>query len=270
MISIVSASGGMDSTALIIHLLEKGNSVHAVSFNYGQKHIIEIDRLKENIKYLKDNGYDVQHHIFDLSSAFKTFKSVLTETENEVPKGHYAQENMKETVVPNRNAIFASIVYGYALSVAQKENQKVEIAMGTHSGDHAIYPDCRPNFFHFLFHAFELGNWDSELVENYLPYINDDKEYILRDCLFCCEILKLDFDTVMTNTNTSYEPDELGRANGKTGSDVERILAFHAIGREDPVEYADGWTNALQYALQVEQEHINSTNTESKKSLSKE
>jgi 7-cyano-7-deazaguanine synthase len=256
MISIVSASGGMDSTALIIHLLELGNTVHAVSFNYGQKHIIELDRLKENIKYLKDCGYNIEHHTFDLSSAFKTFKSVLTENKDEIPKGHYAQENMKKTVVPNRNAIFASVVYGYALSVAQREDKKVEIAMGTHSGDHAIYPDCRPEFFHFLFHAFDIGNWDSDKVNTYLPYIQENKESILRDCLICCERLNLDFDTVMKNTNTSYEPDDQGRANGKTGSDVERILAFHAIERIDPIEYIDTWDNCIKYALEVEKNYI--------------
>ena len=179
MISIVSASGGMDSTALIIHLLEKGNTVHAVSFDYGQKHIIELERLSNNIQYLKDNNYNVVHHVFDLKSSFKTFKSVLTEDDTEIPKGHYANENMKQTVVPNRNAIFASIVYGYALSVSQKENAEVEIAMGTHSGDHAIYPDCRPEFFHFLFHAFDIGNWDSHKVSSYLPYIDVERLFIL-------------------------------------------------------------------------------------------
>ena len=254
MISIVSASGGMDSTALIIHLLERGDTVHAVSFNYGQKHLIELERLKQNIKYLRSKGYEIEHHVFDLASAFSTFESSLVSL-TEVPKGYYEEDNMKSTVVPNRNAIFASIVYGYALNVSNKLDERVDIAMGTHSGDHAIYPDCRPDFFEYLFHAFEVGNWDTDKVEKYLPYINGDKVTILKDCLICCERLKLDFDTVMKNTNTSYEPDEHGRANGKTGSDVERILAFHAINRIDPIEYTDGWQNSLEYAIRVQKDY---------------
>lgn len=254
MISVVSASGGMDSTSLIIHLLERGDTVYAVSFDYGQKHKIELELLKKNIEYLKSKGYVIHHEIFDLRSAFATFNSALI-SENEIPKGFYAEENMKSTVVPNRNAIFASIVYGYALSIATKLDERVDIAMGTHSGDHEIYPDCRPEFFDYLFLAFEIGNWDSDKIDKYLPYIDGDKESILRDCLICCTKLGLDFDTILRNTNTSYEPDENGVANGKTGSDVERILAFNAIGRIDPIEYADGWQKSLEYALSVEQEY---------------
>ena len=77
------------------------------------------------------------------------FHSALTNSEIEIPEGHYEEEQMKATVVPNRNAIFASILYGYALSISTKENIDVSIALGVHSGDHAIYPDCRPEFYRF-------------------------------------------------------------------------------------------------------------------------
>ena len=100
-----------------------------------------------------------------------------------------------------------------------------------------IYPDCRPEFYRKLNGAFQDGNWDVENVSFDLPYINGDKVSILQDALVSCEQLGLDFDTVFANTNTSYEPDEKGRSSGKTGSDIERILAFHAIGRKDPVVY---------------------------------
>lgn len=262
MFSVVSASGGMDSTALIVHLLERGDTVHAVSFDYGQKHKIELEKLSENILYFKSKGYEIKHSVFDLRTAFSQLDSALT-SNLEIPKGFYAEENMKATVVPNRNAIFASIVYGYALSLHNKTKERVEIAMGTHSGDHEIYPDCRPEFFEYLFLAFEIGNWNSENVNKYLPYINGDKESILRDCLICCDRLGLDFDTVLRNTNTSYEPDENGVANGKTGSDVERILAFNAIGRVDPIEYADGWEESLKYALEVEKDYNIKNNVKS-------
>lgn len=257
MISVLSVSGGMDSTSLLIHLLNRGDTVHTVSFNYGQKHSIELERLAQNLEYLKSNNFNIHHKVIDVQSAFSGIASALTIGGEEVPKGFYAEDNMKKTVVPNRNAIFAAITYGYALSIANETGEAVQLAMGTHSGDHAIYPDCREEFFIALFKAFELGNWNGDSVTRYLPYIDGDKESILKDCLECCKDLGLDFDTVLGNTNTSYEPDELGRANGKTGSDVERILAFHAIGRVDPVEYIEGWEKSLQYALQVEQDFNN-------------
>ena len=161
---------------------------------------------------------------------------------------------MKQTVVPNRNAIFASILYGYALSVALREESEVVIALGVHSGDHAIYPDCRPEFYEAIAHAFEVGNWDSEKVAFHLPYIDGDKQTILTDAEEAITNLNLDFDTVFANTNTSYNPDSQGRSSGRSGADVERILAFHAIGRKDPVTYVEPWELVLAEALQIEQE----------------
>ena len=81
-----------------------------------------------------------------------------------------------------------------------------------------------------------------------------DKEQILRDAMSSCEKLGLDFDVVFGNTNTSYNPDSKGRASGRSGADVERILAFHAIGRVDPVEYVDDWEIVLRNAIQREAE----------------
>ena len=218
-------SGGMDSTALLLNLLARGDKVSCLSFNYGQKHNVELDRAKANIDHLGKMGFDVIHQISDLSSAMGIFHSALTSTEMDVPEGHYEEEQMKQTVVPNRNAIFASILYGYALSVALREESDVVIALGVHSGDHAIYPDCRPEFYEAIAHAFEVGNWDSEKVTFHLPYIDGDKESILRDAEQALDSLNLDFDTVFANTNTSYNPDSQGRSSGRSGADVERILA---------------------------------------------
>ena len=78
---------------------------------------------------------------------------------------------------------------------------------------------------------------------------------ILRDAIISCDSLGLDFDTVFSNTNTSYSPDDFGRSSGKTGADVERILAFHAIGRKDPVEYVDDWDTVLKHAIETEKRH---------------
>ena len=252
--AVMALSGGMDSTALLMRLLADGYKVSCLSYNYGQKHVIELERAKANIEYLAMNGYEVQHEIADLSSAMGIFHSALTTEGLDVPQGHYEEEQMKQTVVPNRNAIFSSILYGYALSIALRENCNVIIGLGVHSGDHTIYPDCRPEFYDAISMAFEVGNWDSEKVSFHLPYIDGDKESILRDAEQSLNSLNLDFDTVFANTNTSYNPDSKGRSSGRSGADVERILAFHAIGRNDPVAYSEPWEIVLENALQLDKE----------------
>ncbi len=254
-VAVMALSGGMDSTALLMRLLADGCEVHAISFDYGQKHVVELERAKSNIRYLSEHGYDVEHNVIDLTSAMSSFHSALTDDAVEIPTGHYEEEQMKQTVVPNRNAIFASILYGHALSLALRDKVNVEIALGVHSGDHAIYPDCRPQFYSALADAFDIGNWDSEYVSFRLPWIDGHKETILRDSEVAIEHLGLDFDTVFSNTNTSYNPDSQGRSAGTSGADVERILAFHAIGRVDPVAYVKSWEEVLARALEVEEEH---------------
>ena len=250
--AIMALSGGMDSTALLCRLLADGYAVSCISYDYGQKHVIEIDRAKANIEYLAENNLVVEHRIVDLSGVMGIFNSALTKMDIEIPEGHYEEEQMKATVVPNRNAIFSSILYGYGLSIATQEDTVVSIALGVHSGDHAIYPDCRPEFYQSLGESFAMGNWESERISFHLPYIDGDKETILKDALESCNKLNIDFDTIFRNTNTSYNPDEDGRSSGTSGADVERILAFHAIGRKDPVEYVTSWNDVLQGALKAQ------------------
>jgi 7-cyano-7-deazaguanine synthase len=194
----------------------------------------------------------------------------------EVPEGHYAEENMKATVVPNRNKIFSSIIQSVALSIANEKNTEVEIAMGIHAGDHAIYPDCRKEFRDIDYDAFCAGNWDANRVKYYTPYINDDKAGILKDGLRCCEFLHLNFDKVYSRTNTSYKPiqhtvyweDKSGEtlsstewfSDYKSASSVERVEAFMKLGRKDPVNYADefgpvGWDYVVEYVKQILDEH---------------
>ena len=253
--AVMALSGGMDSTSLLLNLVRRGYNVTCISYHYGQKHSIEIDRAKENITRLQSVDLPVSHSVVDLTSSMSVFHSALTSADIVVPEGHYEEEQMKQTVVPNRNAIFASILYGLALSVAEREDSDVCIALGVHSGDHAIYPDCRPEFYAALQHAFEIGNWGSERITFELPYIDGDKTSILQDCLESCDSLGLDFDDVMRSTITSYSPDSEGRSNGRTGSDIERILAFHEIGRADPVEYIEDWESVLGHALKVQLEY---------------
>ena len=252
----MALSGGMDSTSLLMRLLADGYKVDCLSYEYGQKHNVELDRAILNIQYLASNGFEIKHKIIDISGAMATFESSLIGQGSEIPEGHYEAEQMKSTVVPNRNAIFASIMYGYALSISLRENCNVEIALGVHSGDHEIYPDCRPEFYHALEHAFAVGNWDSEKVRFSLPYLNGDKTSILSDAEKAIVALGLDFDTIFGNTNTSYNPDEQGRSSGRSGADIERILAFNAIGRRDPVEYQDSWSNVLRNAIRIQEQHL--------------
>ena len=199
----------------------------------------------------RSKGFTLDHKIIDLSSAMGSFHSALIDDSFEVPEGHYEEVQMKQTVVPNRNAIFSSILYGMGLSISLIEDSDVIIALGVHSGDHAIYPDCRPEFYNALSTAFSIGNWDSERISFELPYINGDKSTILKDALNSCEILNLNFNEIMGSTITSYNPDKLGRSSGKSGSDVERILAFHEIGHVDPIEYTSSWESVLDNALKL-------------------
>ena len=252
--SVMSLSGGMDSTALLLRMIAEGDDITCISYDYGQKHLIEIERARDNISYLRENGHNVEHFVVDLSSAMQSLHSALTSEDIVVPEGHYESEQMKQTVVPNRNAIFSSILYARALSTAISENCQVRIALGVHSGDHEIYPDCRPEFYHSLEKAFSIGNWESDRVSFHLPYISFDKTNILQDAWESCTSLGLDFDIVFSNTNTSYNPDSNGRSSGRSGADVERILAFHAIGRVDPLKYVYDWDSVLNYALDQERQ----------------
>jgi 7-cyano-7-deazaguanine synthase len=251
----------MDSSTLLLHLLANGYEVTALGFDYGQKHHVELERAKSLVAYLNENGQSVKHQIIRLDGLQNLLHSALVTGGDDVPEGHYEQDNMKETVVPNRNKIFASLIQAAALSIATKgDKQEVAIAMGLHQGDHAIYPDCRQEFRDADMEAFKIGNWDSELVYHYTPYLEGNKFTILEDGLACCEKLGLDFNQVYKRTNTSYKPifiaamshtdqitgevkalTEVGTwySDYKSAASVERIEAFIRLGRPDPVNYAD-------------------------------
>ena len=252
--AVLSLSGGMDSSTLLLYLLEKGYEVTALSFDYGQKHSIELERAAELIEYLDKAGHPVKYQRITLQGLVGLLDSNLVKGGDDVPEGHYEEENMKDTVVPNRNKIFSSIIQAVALSLATKdlgdgmmEKRDVEIAMGIHAGDHAIYPDCRQEFRNADYKAFLEGNWDANLVKYLTPYIDGDKHDILKDGLYCCKKLGLDFDEVYKRTNTSYKPSPEGLSDYRSASSVERIEAFLKLDRKDPVEYIDGWETAKQH-----------------------
>ena len=237
--AVLSLSGGMDSSTLLLHLLAKDYEVTALSFDYGQKHRVELERAMELIQYLDENGKKVKYKVIKLAGLTELLNSSLVEGGKEVPEGHYAENNMKATVVPNRNKIFSSITQAVALSIANKKNTECDIALGIHSGDHDIYPDCRQEFRDADLEAFRQGNWESERVDYYTPYLYGDKFTILQDGESCCEVLGLEFNEVYKRTNTSYKPTKEGYSDYKSASSVERIEAFLKLGRRDPVQYGD-------------------------------
>jgi 7-cyano-7-deazaguanine synthase len=240
--AVLSLSGGMDSSTVLLRLLADGYEVTALSFDYGQKHRVELERAQALVNILIMDDYDVEYGVIKLDGLAPMLNSALVEGGDEVPEGHYQQENMKETVVPNRNKIFSSIIQAVALSKANEKNTEVHIAMGIHAGDHAIYPDCRQVFRDADYAAFMEGNWEADRVVYITPYLDGDKFDILKDGVKCCDQLGLDFDTVYANTNTSYKPINIAGkwySDYKSASSVERVEAFLKLGRPDPVRYAD-------------------------------
>jgi len=263
---VLSLSGGLDSSTLLLRCLSEYKSVTAISFDYGQKHRVELERAQSLVDYIngqvildeefKTAEYpnNINYRQIKLDGLVDLLNSALVTGGDEVPEGHYAEENMKATVVPNRNKIFASITQAVALSVANKTGEQCDIAMGIHAGDHAIYPDCRQEFRDADDHAFRMGNWEADKVGYFTPYLKGDKFTILQDGEVLCGELGLDFNEVYSRTNTSYKPlyHEFAYEDGddlvevkewfsdyKSASSVERVEAFIKLGRKDPVMYAD-------------------------------
>ena len=274
--AVLSLSGGMDSSSLLLHLLANGYEVTALSFDYGQKHNVELERAKELVNYINSDctvSSFVIHQVIKLDGLSQLLNSSLVSGGSEVPEGHYAEENMKATVVPNRNKIFSSIIQAVALSIAEQKNTECVIAMGIHAGDHAIYPDCRQEFRDIDYEAFKAGNWGAEKVTYYTPYLTGDKYTILEDGATCCDILGLGFNAVYSRTNTSYKPIYIAGVDGndnttfgkwysdyKSASSVERVEAFLKLGRPDPAEYADEtgpvtWEHVVNEVTKVLKEH---------------
>ena len=286
---VISLSGGMDSSTLLLRCLKEYDTVTAISFDYGQKHRVELERAQSLVDYInywenkgvedgqKPNYHQVNYRQIQLNGLVDLLDSALVTGGEDVPEGHYAEENMKATVVPNRNKIFASIAQAVALSIANKTGEQCDIAMGIHAGDHAIYPDCRQEFRDADDHAFRMGNWEADKVGYFTPYLEGDKFTILQDGEVLCSELGLDFNEVYKRTNTSYKPfyHELAYEDGtdvilikewfsdyKSASSVERVEAFIKLGRPDPVGYADetgpvSWNHVVKEVTKVLENHNN-------------
>jgi 7-cyano-7-deazaguanine synthase len=275
----------MDSSTLLLRCLKEYDTCTAISFDYGQKHRIELERAESLVDYINStfekpievNGETVyatiRYRQIKLDGLSSLLNSTLVTGGDEVPEGHYAEENMKATVVPNRNKIFASIVQAVALSISDKTGEGCDIALGIHSGDHAVYPDTTEEFRQADLHAFRIGNWNSDSVGFFAPYMEGDKFTILQDGEKLCEELDLDFNEVYSRTNTSYKPIFIpyethafkgGKwySDYKSASSVERVEAFIKLGRPDPVGYADEngpvtWEHVVNEVTKVLETHNN-------------
>ena len=265
---VLSLSGGMDSSTLLLRCLKEYDSVTAISFDYGQKHRVELERAQDLVNYINLSRLtepNINYQVIKLDGLMPLLDSALVSGGDEVPEGHYEEENMKATVVPNRNKIFSSIVQAAALSIANRTKENCDIALGIHAGDHDIYPDCRQEFRDADYEAFKLGNWDADRVDFFTPYLEGNKFTILQDGEKLCEELNVNFNEVYKRTMTSYKPIynksfQKWYSDFKSASSVERIEAFIELGRPDPIEYADEngpveWEEARIYVEQVISEY---------------
>ena len=236
--SVVIVSGGMDSVCLLhrIDLTAKaaGVEVHALSFDYGQKHVRELQCATWQAKKLK-----VPHQIVNMKKIGKQLLGSSCLTGNTpVPEGHYAEENMKSTVVANRNMIMLSLAIGYAVNI-----KAGTVYYGAHAGDHDIYPDCRKEFIDAMQVVAGLCDWFPVKIE--APFWSVDKGDIAKIGIS----LLVDFK----HTHTCYNGKKI--ACGRCGACQERISAFVKAGAVDPVQYVDGWDVAVAHVRQVEEEY---------------
>ncbi|MCP4116326.1 MAG: 7-cyano-7-deazaguanine synthase QueC [Desulfobacteraceae bacterium] len=181
--SVIVLSGGMDSAVLLAHTLSQGKTVEAVSFDYGSKHNDRELPMAANLC----EAYGVKHQVIRLPFINELFSSSLLSSGEAIPDGAYMEANMKSTVVPFRNGIMLSIAAGYAESV-----EAGEVLLGSHAGDHHIYPDCRPEFNQAFARAVDLGT-DGQ-VKIRFPFSNMDK----RDIGDLGRTLGLDFKKTWT------------------------------------------------------------------------
>lgn len=217
--TIVICSGGLDSVSLAHMVAEEHELTRLVSFDYGQRHVKELDFAAACAKRL-----GVPHDVIDMRGIGASLTGSALTDEIDVPDGHYAEETMKVTVVPNRNAIMLSIAFGIAAA-----QQADAVATAVHGGDHFIYPDCRPGFTEAFEtmqrHALE-GYADVRL---YTPFVHRSKADIVTE--------GARHGTPFAETWSCYKGGD--RHCGRCGTCVERREAFHLAGVEDPTDYAD-------------------------------
>lgn len=212
---VVIYSGGMDSFTVLNHAIKNGHEVYALSFNYGQRHVRELDAAANVCKSL-----NIPHKVVDITAINSLLAGSSLTSDIEIPEGHYEAESMQSTVVPNRNMILLSLAIGYAVSIGAEA-----VYYGAHSGDHAIYPDCRPEFVEKMNDVSLIANYQPVRIE--VPFLRNDKAEILAAGL----AMGLDY----SQTWTCYNGRE--KACGKCGACMERLEAFAANQQTDPLPY---------------------------------
>ncbi len=226
--TLVVCSGGLDSVSLAHRIAAELELTALLSFDYGQRHKKELDSARACAERL-----GVPHQIIDIRTIGASLTGSALTDAIDVPDGHYAEETMKITVVPNRNAIMLAIAFGVA--AAQKADA---VALAVHGGDHFIYPDCRPGFVDAFQtmqnHALD-GYADIKLLA---PYVRASKADIVTD--------GARHDTPFEATWSCYKGGE--HHCGRCGTCVERREAFHLAGVADPTVYedADFWREAVE------------------------
>ena len=213
---VVLLSGGLDSVTVLHHMAATEKVVAALSFDYGAKHNSrELPCAADQCR-----GLRIQNQIVPLTFLAETFKSDLLKSGGKIPDGHYEELTMKKTVVPFRNGIFLSLAAGYAESVGAEA-----VAIAAHSGDHAIYPDCRESFFVPMAQAIEAGTYaNTKLLR---PFVTMDKAAIVRRGTE----LKINY----SRTWSCYKGGLLHC--GTCGTCIERREAFLMAGVPDPTPY---------------------------------
>ena len=218
--TVVTVSGGLDSVTLAHLLAAEGRALTFVSFDYGQRHVRELDFAAAAARRL-----GAAHHVVDLRSVGALLSgSALTDASVDVPDGHYTDDSMRSTVVPNRNAILLSVATGVAVATGAEV-----VATAVHAGDHPIYPDCRPAFIEAFEHLVRVGN------EGFAhPDLRVEARFLDKSK---AEIVGLGaaLGVPFAETWSCYRGGELHC--GRCGTCVERREAFELAGVEDPTAY---------------------------------
>ena len=213
--AVVTFSGGLDSTTLL-YWAAKRYDVSALTFDYGSKHNEREQRAAREIA----SRLNIPHVIIKLPFVNEFFKSSLLQSGGEIPEGHYEDSSMQSTVVPFRNGIMLSIAVGYAESIETKS-----VLYAAHAGDHAIYPDCRPEFLKAISEAGHHGTYLGVEIKD--PFINMTKKEIV--------ILGKELGIPFELTYSCYKGGKLHCR--KCGTCVERKEAFQLAGIPDPTRY---------------------------------
>lgn len=249
---VISMSGGLDSTCLALYELSEGCEVRAYAFDYGQKHSIELKKLRNNIEFLQKKNLPITLQVINLKDVFSESQSSLCGV-GEVPKGQYENSNMASTVVENRNVIFSSIIYAKALGWAKQADSEVSITLGIHAGDHCLYPDTTPESQSMARELFRISNWGSDKVDYIAPFVNVSKGEVLKmglNAMKNMEFSDADIEEVLRNTHTCYSPNENGESCGECGSCMERADAFKYCDMKDPISFAKPIIKTIKEAVE--------------------